>query len=239
MLGRTDKTKRIDLTTKLTFPPQFKPLWKNNSISSLPFWDYLGQRGYDHDAQDWVAESYNLHYATRGPYRYRLIIPVYSNTGELMTWTARSITPDNPIRYKTLSVEPNSLYPGPVAKCAPGQLLLGLPLLWQCSNPEVLVVAEGPFDAIRISALGRKIGVYGTCLFGLNITDGQVALLEQLLGRFRHLIVLLDPDAKLRAFRIQEQLVNLPVRIEALPPGVEDPGALPAKVGEQLLESWL
>jgi hypothetical protein len=239
MLGRPDKSKRIDLSTKLTFPPQFKSLWRNCSTFAGPFWDYLERRGYDLANQDWVAQNYNLHYATRGPYRYRLIIPVHSNTGDLMTWTARSVMVDNPIRYKTLSGEVSSLYPGPTAKCAPGQLLLGLPLLWRCPNPEVLVLTEGPFDAIRVSALGRKLGVYGTCLFGLNITDSQVLLLEQLLGRFRHLVVLLDTDAKFRAFRIQEQLTNLPVKIETLPPGVEDPGALPTNVGMQLLESWL
>ena len=240
MLGDRDQVEKIHASKQgLEFPSQFKRLFGSNSLTSRPFWDYLEDRGYDLASQDWVAKHYNLHYANRGPYRYRLIIPVYSTAGELMTWTARSVVPRAEIRYKTLSVEPNEFFPGYVAKCAPGQLLLGLPLLWKCENPEVLVLTEGPFDAIRISVLGHKIGVYGTCLFGLNITDSQVLLIEQLLGRFRHVVLLLDPDAKFRAFRIQEQLTNLPVKIETLPPGVEDPGALPTTVGMQLLESWL
>lgn len=226
----------------LKFPVEFKPLAPlTNSVVARQFWEYLKDRGYSLEDRGWIAHQYNLHYVIPiGPYCYRLIIPIYAPDGQLMTWTARSILPNEKFRYKTLPTRPpyNS-YDGPLAVAAPGALLLGLPLLLRTPNPEVLVLCEGPFDAFRITALGRHIGVYGTCLFGLNISDAQVALLDRLMVRFKRLVLLLDPDAELISFRIKEHLTPLVVRSGRLPAGVEDPGALPYAVGRELVQSWL
>jgi hypothetical protein len=228
--------------TKLQFPVEFKPLthkptWKENT--STPFWSYLFDRGYPDRDASWLSQSYNLHYATRGPYRYRLIIPVYDVEGALKTWTARSILPDEKLRYKTLSASGRYGPDEPVALGAPTNLLLGSPLLLRCPNPEVLVLCEGPFDAFRITALGRHVGVYGTCLFGLNISDAQINLLERLMVRFRKLVLLLDPDQEFLPMRVKSDLAPLPITIGKLPAGVEDPGALSYAAGRELVQSWL
>ncbi len=223
----------------LSIPPEFKPLGEMGIRPlAAPFWNYLVSRGYKFSDINWLVTAYRLHYATRGPYRYRLIIPVYGAEGQLKTWTARSVLPDEPLRYKTLPVQPREGYSGPLAACGPGSLLLGLPLLLRLPNPSVLVLCEGPFDAFRITALGRQYGVYGTCLFGLNVSDAQIALLERLMVRFKKLVLLLDPDQEFLPWQIQDALKPLPVQIGKLP-GVDDPGALPYAVGKELVQSWL
>lgn len=222
--------------TKLQFPVEFKPITVGGH--SNMFLDYLWGRNSPADTR-WLIENYNLHYATRGSYRYRLIIPIYDAEGVLKTWTARSILPDGPLRYKTLPAQSVVGYDGPLAACGPGQLLLGLPLLLRCPNPEVLVLCEGPFDAFRITVLGRHVGVYGTCLFGLNISDAQINLLERLMVRFRKLVLLLDPDQEFLPMRVKSDLAPLPATIGKLPAGVEDPGTLPYAAGKELVQSWL
>jgi hypothetical protein len=195
---------------------------------------YLRDRGYTDAELQRAIELYDLHYTTRGRYRYRIIIPVYSSDSKLQTWTARSILPDAKLRYDTLSTRPNDRG-DPVGVMADKQTLLGLPLLWTCDNPRVLVLCEGPFDAIRVTILGERHGVYGTCLFGLNISGEQVSLLEALTARFERLVLLLDPEAALDRMRISGQLVGLPVSWGRLPDGAEDPGALSFRQGQQLI----
>lgn len=228
----------------LQFPPEFKPLFQaynsfTRPTSATPFWQYLNERKYSDGSSDFLAQAYKLQYATRGPYRYRMIIPIHDIEGTLKTWTARSILPGETLRYKTLS-KTNRYGPDePVALDGPTNLLLGLPLLLRVPNPEVLVLTEGPFDAFRITALGRHKGIYGTCLFGLNLSESQVVLLDRLMQRFRRLVVLLDPDASALTLRIKEHLTPLVVHCGRLPKGIEDPGALPYQQGQELVQSWL
>jgi hypothetical protein len=222
-------------------PREFKALFGRSRTApfSAPFWNYLEARGFSAAEASWAAERFRLHYALRGSYRYRIIVPVYDERGRLASWTARSILADAEVRYKALLVNPRDGYNGPLALCAPGQLLLDYVQLMKAENARVLALCEGPFDAIRISTLGHRHGIYGTCLFGLNITDNQVALLETLLSRFQRLVLLLDPDAALLRLRIRDYLGRLPVSFGVLPEGVEDPGALMPKQAAPLFQTWL
>lgn len=225
-------------TGLLTLPKEFKPV-SSFGVFTQAFWGYTMSRGYTADQVGWLVQKYQLHYAVRGRFAYRLIIPVYDAEGRLMTWTGRTIRPGEKVRYKTLSSQPREGYRGPLAVKPPTTLLLGLPLLLTAPNPEILVLCEGPFDAMRVSALGRHLGVYGTCLFGLNITEAQVLLVERLMVRFRRLVLLLDPDAELVTFRIKDQLLPMQVKVGILPKGVKDPGDLSKFAAQELFNSWL
>jgi DNA primase len=233
-LAAPPKRLRLDLL------PEFKPLAEQGVRPlAAPFWDYLRDRGYTSPQVNWLVFNYRLHYATRGPYRYRIIIPIEDVEGRLQTWTGRSIVPGGTPRYKTLSATGRYGPDEPVALKGPTDMLLGLPLLLRVPNPQTLVLCEGPFDAMRITTLGRQYGVYGTCLFGLNISEAQVTLLDRLMSRFNRLVLLLDPDARHLTLRIKEHLTPLPVVAGVLPAGVEDPGALPVEQGRQLVQTWL
>jgi DNA primase len=177
----------------------------------------LHARGYSQQEAWQLAADYNLQYAIIGVWRYRLIIPFYDSLGKLVSWTGRSIVPDEKLRYKTLDSK--------TALVMPTSLLLSLPMLWTASYPKALIICEGPFDAMRITVTGAASGVYGTCLFGLQISDAQVALLEQLATRFK-LYLLLDHDAQMQAFGISQRLARLGCEVLLMPYDVKDPGAL-------------
>ena len=207
----------------LSFPKEFKPLM-NGSPFARPFIEYLEQRGYRYAQIEWLAKAYNLHYATQGLYAYRIIIPIYDRYGELLSWTARTIQSDVQPRYRTLRVSGED--DQPVARVAANHTVLGLPLLWSADKPEALVVVEGPFDALKVTAFGRSLGVYATCLFGLNIYPAQVGELQELAGRFERKYLLLDEDAELQRLRLFGALAPLGFKAAKMPPNSDDPGAL-------------
>lgn len=207
----------------LKLPADSRPL-QSRGLGKV-FWNYMKGRGFTDAEIDWLVENYQLHYATSGSYRYRIIVPVHDERGALMTWTARSVT-DDPLRYKTLATD-DSVKP-------PAELLLGLDLLWRVPNPATLVIVEGPFDALRVSALGHERGIYATCLFGLQASPTQADLLMQLRSRFRKVRLLLDNDVVLRHFGLGQALA---VKTAKLPVGIKDPGALSRELAYDVLNS--
>lgn len=227
----------------LKFPIEFKPL-AHPSMVGLAFYDYLNERGYTGDQILWLSRHYNLQYTVRGLFRYRLIIPIYGVNGALLSWTGRTIIKEESTRYKTLSLRPREGYTGePLALDASSNLLLGLPMLWRAKNASVLVLCEGPFDALRISVFGHQLGVYGTCLFGLNVSDAQVGLLEDLTERFKKIVLLLDPDASMTRLRIWDRLsrqasMQRLICFGTLPNGVKDPGELSEQSAVKLIQDW-
>ena len=201
--------------TTLEFPPEFKSLNTNNPFSDQ-FRDYLTERGYKKSQLKWLVDTYDLQYATRGRFRYRIVIPVLNRWNELQTWTARSILPDQELRYLSLKADQQI--------CAPKETLLGLPLLWSCPSPRALVICEGPFDAFWITAYGRSMGVYATCLFGLSMQPQQAELLAQLRQRFPYMTVLLDESATMQAVKMASYGIRL--AIDRLPSNVKDPATM-------------
>jgi hypothetical protein len=203
---------------KLVFPKEVKRLADGGGTVASGFWGYLRQRGYDVEQRRWLAEAYDLHYAISGRFAYRLIIPLYDRASQLMTWTARSIVRDAEIRYLTLKSDE--------ARARPGELLLGLPQLTRAAPARCLVVAEGPFDAIALSVLGHSQGIWGTCIFGLELSDAQSDLLYTLSEHFERIVLLIDPaQAWLRTLGMRSRL---PRRCQSLmvPEGFKDPGEL-------------
>lgn len=219
----------VERPTSLELPTEFKPLQTNTGLAK-PFVEYLVNRGYAFEDVWWAASIYDLHYCTRGDFQYRLIIPVYNETGRLLTWVGRTIVPDQNPRYKALLAEHSVTIPG--------DTLLGLNFLWTIRPARAVVVCEGAFDAIRVTLFGRALGVWGTCLFGLNVSEPQSLLLEELSERFEHVYLLLDEDASLQSFRLSQRLGSKcrPLR---LPAGVGDPGELKAPQATSLFAQML
>lgn len=215
-LGLTEIEKPIP--RKLRFPREVKPLvW--GAPGSVAFWDYLLEdRGFTRDQAEWAAKTYDFHYTRWGKYSYRIIVPIYSGTGELMTWTARAIDSRADIRYMT--------HPKEEAVAPPTSLLLGLPTLSKARLKRYLVVCEGPFDGIVVSVLGHGLGIWGTCLFGLEISEAQADLLSDLETQFDRVGLLLDPEQAW--LRNLDMTSLLPKRCNMLhiPENFKDPGEL-------------
>ncbi len=214
---------------KLELPCGFKSLL-SKSIFAKQFRDYLvRERHYRDNQLAWLAEVYSLHYAIRGRFAYRIIIPFYDRVGQVVSWTGRSIVPDDPMRYLTLKHSESV--------CPPAETLLGLPMLWSCNNPRVLLVCEGPFDAMWMTLFGHSLGVYATCLFGLRMSEHQRILLEELRGRFPDTRLLLDSEARFQAFRMANS--GTAMGVVRLPEEVKDPAELPPAATLDLCASLL
>jgi hypothetical protein len=197
----------------LSLLSEFKPLG-NGSRFADQFLRYLTyERNYRASQLKWLLTTYNLHYAISGRFAYRIIIPFYDRWGELLTWTGRTIMVDEELRYKSLRREEQV--------CSPKETLLGLPLLWSCSNPRALLICEGPFDAFWVTAFGRSFGVYATCLSGLSLSSAQAELLLDLKERFSYQALLLDNSAQFQAFKIAS--AGLGLGTLEIPGGAKDP----------------
>jgi hypothetical protein len=212
---------------RLVLPEKFHPLTQDDERSE-PFWHYLTEvRGYRASEARWLAEAYDLHWAVTGPYAWRLIFPVRDRYGDLLTWTARAVGATAKLRYK----QP----PDDLARTPAPRTLLGLDWLWRAPDPRVLVLCEGPLDATRITVSGASMGVWATCLFGLNLSaDQRDLILELAAARFPRVALLLDATADRDRLRIARQLTPLRLALPRLPPGSDDPGELTAAQAAQL-----
>ena len=213
----------VTTKNKLRFPDEFKPLKKASGLPRV-FWAYMRNRGFDDKEIEWLAEYYNLHYALTGQFAYRLIIPIYDEYGELVNWTGRAVSNDMTPRYRALH-ESEAI--------APGKMLLSSHKL--LDGGAKLIICEGPLDAFRVSSVGYSEWIYGTCLFGTNISPEQAVLIHDLSQRFGETYIALDPDARMR---IAGMLMRSGLRITALPvpDGVKDPGEMSADQAKRWLK---
>jgi hypothetical protein len=92
------------------------------------------------------------------------------------------------------------------------------------SGGKVLVVTEGPFDAIRITYYGEEYGILGTCLFSTSMLPAQKERLLELAGRFDRIVSLMDAEVGMRAFRIFPD--NMSAEILSLPQEIADPAEM-------------
>lgn len=216
---------RTASATYPSMPRELKPLLCGSPMAA-PIVCYAEDRGYRGADLRWVAREYDLRYATVGKFAGRLVIPVRDRRGRLVTWLGRAGRDWAEPRYLTLSVDPDRAAYGQSAAYSIKSTLLGLPMLWAARDPRALVVCEGPLDAIRITLYGHSMGVYGTCMFGLSISDDQMDELGALADRFPRVGLCIDRGEELRRARMLAQLATGWARPESLyvPVGVKDPG---------------
>lgn len=208
----------VERPTHIDLPSEVKPLSRSYGRLADVFWNYLHSRGYGSAEAGWLAKTYRLQYSISGKWAYRLLLPIYDSAGKLMTWTGRAVLPEAEVRYLSLSAESSVE--------SPPNLLLGLDFLWRVYKPRCLVVTEGPFDAMAVTALGNLDGIWGTCLFGVQVSDAQAVLLDDLTRKFDRMRLLVDPDAAMKVMGFRDKLPKS-CQIRHLPPGFKDPGELP------------
>lgn len=177
------------------------------------FLDYLSGRGFGSDALD-AAKRYGLRYALTGEQAWRLIFPVYGESGELIGWTGREIRPGgtNVIRYRAMP------------EMGKDWLMLS-----PCTEPaDVLLVCEGPLDFLKLDYYGREFGVEATGTMGTAITPAQFLQLVRKARKYRRVYSVFDPEAFAQSMRLVGELDGLAcdARFHQLPIGYEDPGAM-------------
>lgn len=195
----------------LAFPPEFKDLHD----APPRFYDYLRHtRGFGTVGTRDVIDLYGLTYAARGTYRDRIILPYYVD-GELVAWTARAIAKAE-IRYRDLDSD-DCLVPIK-------ETLFNLDC--RMDGGRVLVVVEGPIDALKIDLFGRGAGVRAVALSTNSVTDAQTYLLEDAAREFDRVLVMMDMAGELGvvdSMRMKATLSAIPnVGIIPVPYGLKD-----------------
>ncbi len=220
LTGTSDSPKPVQgYEVPLHLYDEFKPITSRGT--GRKYWDYLAARGF-HQV-DQLVKDYDLLYTTTGRWKDRIIIPLVQQ-GELIGWTARAIV--NPIeapRYDSSSERIKQTVFNEDELQAGGDLL---------------VVVEGPFDAIKVDYYGRWFGARATCGFGTSLSMDQIAILWGLRRKFRKVLILFDQGTVDQSFYAADWLQGPNVSVGYLPEGVDDPGELgPDEIMQLIKES--
>jgi len=192
-------------------PLSDKPIHGKDKPIHGRFFEYLTQRGFDYPHIYPMTSLYDLHCALIGQFKNRIIFPIHVND-RLIGYTGRCVDGGR-LRY---------LSSGPAIK----RHLLWHDLLLQGGRR--LWVVEGPFDALKIDYISRRIGLpdRATCLFNVNPTESQLDELCEMAGRFDSVSLLFDRSALHEALLVQKMLFPTHIGVSTLPDGVDDPGEL-------------
>jgi len=182
LFSKNEQEKKMNVE----MPEEFRSL-NDGRHSSKRFIRYLESRGFieiDH-----MVDFYNLRYVISGNYNDRIIIPVYDDKGNLVSWTGRSIHANAEPKYKSAKYtdEEKEAYNIKDYIFNPPELNL---------IDRILVVTEGPLDALKVDwfSVLKNNGVRGTCIFGATCTDEQSAWLTYYSKLFERIIIMLDSD---------------------------------------------
>lgn len=202
--------------------PPVRPIIREGGTAR--FWRYLVKRGFEPNDIENLISQYKLVCAVTGKQKDRIIIPIYSG-GQLVGWTGRAII--NPVgapRY--LSSDGGALKKTVFNEKA------------VMRGGDVLIVVEGPFDALKLDFYGRPKDIRTTCVFGTSMTIDQISILMLARKRFRKIVFLFDPDAVEQTYEAMDTLSAPNVTLGHLPEGIDDPGALSAKAARAFARSF-
>lgn len=218
----------------IKLPKEFRPFGLGKP-SERPYRNYLRERGVGDADIDMLTKRYAMFYCTEGPYAKRIIFTVKFE-GRLVNWTGRHLSPNVTLRYKTLSIDPETARDEgtPVAVGAISHYLLWYDRLLK-SDCDTLVLCEGPFDALKVDLLGWDYGICSTCFFTAAPTREQIELLHTAYPQFKRRILLLDKNTLALGARIVADLSALDVRLGTLPKGLKDPGLFDRKTFKQFV----
>lgn len=200
----TQSNKKSSRNVAVEYPKTFRRLLDGSY--GKRFIDYLAYRGF-HAPKD-VAEQYDLRYCLVGDYAWRLIFPVMDGNS-LIGWTGRDIRDGARLRYR--------------ASDALGKDVL---LSFGGALSKIVVVVEGPLDALKVDYYGKTFGVRGIATMGAAVTDRQRTFLSSLVRRVP-VFILFDSDAISQSLSLASEVG---ARWLALPSGIKDPGEMSSKV---------
>lgn len=221
VLAKLQPAARHTGVSEVPWPREWKPLGDALHSSRLFMRYMIEDRGFTRREVNRMHRYHGMCYATQGKQRGRIIFPV-EYQGKLQSWTGRTIYKDEELRYKSLSTDPeNEEHPatGPISDF----------LLWYDSlldGGNTLVLAEGPFDALKVRTLGRGHGIFATCCFTATPSAGQIEMLHDVAPLFKRRVILLDRGTLAASLKVSAELASLRFEAISLPRYLKDPGEL-------------
>jgi len=210
----TETTTVNKAITKLRMPENARKIVKAGA--TLPFLNYFVNRGFIGSTKlIKFLDERKIQACILGRYPNRLIFPMYY-AGELVTWQTRTIKNNQAIPYIDLSKDESIRHVK--------HTLYNFDELFETGG-DVLYITEGIFDCLKMEYYLPK-GSRATCIFTKTVTESQTMLLQRLSVKFKKLVILLDRDAQLQALEIYTDLLGLPIEIQELPKGFNDPAEL-------------
>ncbi len=190
-------------------------------------YEYLvNQRGFARPGDvERLGTCYGICAGVTGDFKDRIILPYYQDD-ELVTWTGRALGPST-MRYRDLSIDESIM--------APKQTLFNHDCMLRPGR--VLLLQEGPFDALKVDFYGSRHGVRSVALSTNSIKQDQAYLMQAAVTNFQRVLVMLDNADVLGitdSMRMQQDLNFLPgIGAVAVPFGAKDGAELTAFEIEQ------
>jgi hypothetical protein len=213
---------KVATTVEAVWPDNARKFSKSPKRIELPYARYLRRRGFDDP--DGVARAYGLRWMNKGPWSHRILFPLRDAEGTLAGWTGRDITGTSRAKYKS--------YPT-------GDAMSGLAFMPSFLPPEddLLVLVEGPLDALKVDWFAGDLPVQAVALLGLSAAQGPAkqGLVTKLARTVKRVVVAMDAGAEAQAQDIAAALAVLDARVVLLPEGVKDPGEL----APEAVKKWL
>lgn len=188
------------------WPEEFKAFTERPNKYERRFHNYLEGRGFNKPYE--LAHAYDLRWALGGRFGDRVIAPL-DDGFKMVGWTGRHVG-SSKLRYCTY---------GDV-----GTLLFNLRKCLQ--GGRVLVIVEGPFDALKLDYYGSPYGLRAVAMLGLTFAARKLRRAAAAMQRFDATYVLLDRAAESVQLGLLSHLGPFGCRPLALPKGVKDPGEL-------------
>lgn len=180
--------------------------------------EYLHHRGFPNPSL--TADALDLRFSPVGEYAGRILFPLTNLSGELISWTGRSIRPGLEPRYKTEPVPS------------------GTPSYFGDLHKPHLILVEGPIDAAKINITGVP-GIGAVALTSLRLSETKMRELKSL--KVERISLCFDKDVSYSLARSTLDLFRLigdrskRVDLLRLPSGYKDPGEMPC----QAIKAWL
>lgn len=181
-----------------SLPDEFTPFRLNGCAREASYLTYVRERGIS----DHTVGIYRMGYIDNGSLAGRVVIPSFDSVGSVNFWSARSIDPDDHLRYRL-----------PFAS----KDIISNEHMIDWERPIYLV--EGIFDEIALGP--QAISLYGKFLLPL--------LAKRLVEKRPPMIyVCLDSDAKIDARILMRRLVGYDLRCSIVDSPGKDPGSIPS-----------
>jgi hypothetical protein len=216
---------------ELELSPDFIDI-SDKKLRTAKFHQYLSEtRGFHPAHISELCKHYGLKAAVSGKYKDRIIVPYFVER-KLVSWTGRAISGSS-LRYMDLSKEES---------ITPPKLTLYNFNATRRPN-KILLVCEGPFDALKLDFYGQKFGVRTVAISTNSITDEQTYLLEECCGNFDRVLMVMDNGNSVgivNSMKLKEKLSQIHnIGFTMVPEQFKDGGEMPPKEVETFIRGLI